>query len=241
MDNPIYIDPAPMSIPSEWTMLKQAGIFDYCAVLAGGGVLNRLMPHNADGNLPVVRDLDLFFIQSQYQDDMTPMMNEVEARVFRMGYKLKQTSPKGIVSTYELNRYRMPDIQIIRKVYPTVFKLFEAFDLHVCQFAFNGVSVLKTKKAKWNLHDMKVSVNCADRPVNTLQRLLKYQAKGFDCRAAVAQFLFLHTENIRKMISNADQYAEQDKQINALMEYIELATEEGMPVDTTRPVDPVEW
>lgn len=219
----IYIDKAETFRP-EWEVLIRNKILKNGAILAGGSILAHFDTTYS------VRDLDIFFIRSPYVVDTTKEIDRVENQLEGAGYACIETSLTGLVKTYqrknnlgETVNLHTPTIQVIRRTFPTIFKLFESFDLCLCQMAFDGTQIIRTKKAAYNLRDKKITVNNISRPYNTLQRLIKYKDRGFNIEPAIGQWMRLFLQAIK---DKAQRPEGADAFLDHLAEYVPLQQED---------------
>ena len=96
-----------------------------------------------------------------------------------------------IQTTYSLDGKRL---QSIKKRYVSVEDLFEHFDFHHCQFAYDGENIFTTKKAIISSLRKHLSFNNVIEgfELDTLRRAFKYQRQGFTpCSGTIADIAMM--------------------------------------------------
>lgn len=128
-------------------------------VIAGGSVRRWFLgePQNSD--------IDLFRTDGKQDYDV-----EI------VGAKRRHETVMAI--NYDMGKTR---IQVIKKSYESVSDMFDAFDFHHCQFAYNGDDIFTTKKAIISAMRKHLSLNTInpDFELDTLRRAFKYCRQGF--------------------------------------------------------------
>lgn len=173
-----------------------------------GGFLRSLIANDADFKT----DIDIFFTGSRAFNEMLnaiikPMSGRM-AETFRGYYPdisledLRQNSKKYRLinfiphSSYEYK----PRIQLIKMVwYPSIDAVIDSFDLTICQFATDGESIVFNPLGFEDIKNKKLRIHKSQSSLITLDRLLKYENKGY--KASASDFKSVADDAVKIVLS----------------------------------------
>lgn len=132
--------------------------------LAGGALRTLIRPTDE------IADYDLFF---KSPTDATIVMDWLKSD----GWKLVFECPKKELYTYK--RRGVKTQCITKHYYPTVYELLDSFDFTVCQAAIDSKNLYFSRNWLSSIRKQKLMINKVTYPVATINRMMKYRAKGY--------------------------------------------------------------
>jgi hypothetical protein len=134
-------------------------------VWVAGGALRTMVDPTEE-----VADYDLFFSSAE---DAAATINYLKQH----GWKLVFECPRGELYTFKVRGIKA---QCITKHYYTSAEaLLDSFDFTVCQAAYDGQTLTLTKDFIRSVQQKRLILNKVTYPVATINRLMKYKAKGY--------------------------------------------------------------
>lgn len=153
--------------------------------LAGGSLRRTLLGQEPDS------DFDFFFKNSEQLDQFAKLCEKIG---------LEKTSDKDHYLQFEgiVSGSKLPvKVQAIRfAYYQSAEEVIDSFDFTICQFAYDGVSLICGDTALWDLGRKRLAVHKITFALSSMRRILKYSSQGFyACPGAMISLLKAIPEN----------------------------------------------
>jgi len=141
------------------------GILEKNKVVLAGGALRKIIDHK-----DVTCDYDIFFLDQSRVDTTLTALND-------HGYTKVFECPRGKLHTYIQGSNK---IQICSEFFYQDYEtLLKSFDFYACMFLYDGDKMYFYPQSVRDVTRKIVTINRVTYPVATMNRLMKYNKKGY--------------------------------------------------------------
>ena len=155
-------------------------------IIIAGGCLAGLIDSAFSKN---INDVDIFIVNSKYQEEIFFFFERTlkAKKIFKC--------PNNELTTYVFGGVKYQVIADPKLIRSSPEDLINEFDFTTCQLALFKRYLITTKQAIRDIKNRVLNIHKITYPIATMNRIYKYKRKGFKCKNAFEQFLYIVQNN----------------------------------------------